>query len=227
MQAGEAYGTVSLPELLVLKDGPITVWYRGDLRALAQPCVGIVGSRSCDLYGDLLARRYAATLAAEGITIVSGFARGIDSAAHQGAAKVGGRTVAVFGCGIDKWYPARNAELGETLLRAGGLCLSEYGLGVEPAPWRFPARNRIVAALSDVLLVVEARERSGSLITADYALELKRPVLVCLPEEHGTHSRGSDKLVADGHARYIHSTLEIKDALAGTLLARTANDAHD
>ena len=215
MSVGASYSHVTLPQLRAFlgDDAPRKLWYRGDLRALSQPTVGIVGSRACDLYGDLIARRYAAVLAAHNITVVSGFARGIDSAAHSGAAKADGRTVAVFGCGIDRWYPARNADLGERIIAAGGLCLSEYGLGVEPAPWRFPARNRIVAALSQVLVVVEARERSGSIITAELAHEYGKPVLVCRPEEHGTHSRGSDKLVADGLAHFIDTPYEILEEL--------------
>lgn len=213
--AGASYSTVWLPKVhqTLGSDAPRSLWYRGNLAALAGPAVGIVGSRTCDLYGDLIARRYAAVLASHGVTVVSGFAKGIDAAAHHGAAKVRGRTVAVFGCGIDSWYPARHANLGEMILASGGLCLSEYGIGVEPAPWRFPARNRIVAALSDVLVVVEARERSGSLITAEFALNFGRPILVCRPEQHGTHSLGSDKLVADRIARYIDTPYEIMETL--------------
>src|SRR5439155_244804 len=115
-------------------------------------------------------------LAAAGLVVVSGLARGIDAEAHRGTLDAGGATVAVLGCGIDRDYPASHAELARRIA-ASGLIVSEYAPGVEPAPWRFPARNRIVSGLSDATVVVEARERSGALITADLALDEGRDVL--------------------------------------------------
>src|SRR6185503_4182411 len=120
-------------------------------------------------------RLFGRELAAAGLIVVSGMARGVDGEAHRGALEAGGRTVAVLGCGIDRDYPASHAELAGRI-RSSGLVVSEYGPGVEPAPWRFPARNRIVAGLSQATIVVEARERSGALITADLALEEGREV---------------------------------------------------
>ena len=128
-------------------------------------------------------------LAAAGLVVVSGLARGIDGEAHRGALEAGGTTVAVLGCGIDRDYPASHAELARPD-RATGLAVSEYAPGVEPAPWRFPARNRIIAGLCAATVVVEARERSGALITADLALEEGREVLAVPGEITSALSRG-------------------------------------
>ena len=135
------------------------------------PGVAVVGARSCSAYGAQVARTLARELASAGLVVVSGLARGVDGEAHRGALEGGGRTVAVLGCGIDRDYPRSHAELARRIV-ASGAVVSEYPPGVEPAPWRFPARNRIIAGLSLATVVVEARERSGALITADFALEL-------------------------------------------------------
>ena len=136
-------------------------------------------------------------LAAAGLVVVSGLARGIDGEAHRGALDAGGTTVAVLGCGIDRDYPASHAELAARI-RATGLVLSEYAPGVEPAPWRFPARNRIIAGLCAATVVVEARERSGALITADLALEEGREVLAVPGEITAALSRGTNDLLRLG-----------------------------
>ena len=129
--------------------------------------------------------------------MVSGLARGIDGEAHRGALEAGGLTVAVLGCGIDRDYPAAHAELARRICQ-GGLIVSEYEPGVEPAPWRFPARNRIIAGLTAVTVIVEARERSGALITADFALEDGREVLAVPGEITGTLSTGTNRLLRQG-----------------------------
>jgi DNA processing protein len=136
-------------------------------------------------------------LAAAGLVVVSGLARGVDGEAHRGALEAGGTTVAVLGCGIDRDYPAVHAELGARI-RANGLAVSEYAPGVEPAPWRFPARNRIIAGLSAVTIVVEARERSGALITADLALEEGREVFAVPGEITSALSNGTNDLLRLG-----------------------------
>ena len=136
-------------------------------------------------------------LAAAGLVVVSGLARGIDGEAHRGALDAGGTTVAVLGCGIDRDYPASHAELAARI-RATGLALSEYAPGVVPAPWRFPARNRIIAGLCAATIVVEARERSGALITADLALEEGREVLAVPGEITSALSRGTNDLLRLG-----------------------------
>ena len=136
-------------------------------------------------------------LAAAGLVVVSGLARGVDGEAHRGALEAGGATVAVLGCGVDRDYPAAHAELAARIA-ATGLVVSEYAPGVEPAPWRFPARNRIVAGLAQATVVVEARERSGALITADFALEEGREVFACPGEITSALSAGTNALLRLG-----------------------------
>jgi len=140
----------------------------------------------------------ASGVAETGAIVVSGLARGIDGEAHRGALAGGGRTVAVLGCGIDRDYPAAHAELARAIVAAGGLVVSEYEPGVEPAPWRFPARNRIIAGLAAATVVVEARERSGALITADFALEDGREVLAVPGEITSALSHGTNGLLRQG-----------------------------
>jgi DNA processing protein len=136
-------------------------------------------------------------LAAAGLVVVSGLARGVDGEAHRGALESGGPTVGVLGCGIDRDYPAANAALSRRM-EDGGLVVSEYEAGVEPAPWRFPARNRIIAGLCEAVVVVEARERSGALITADFALEEGREVFAVPGEITSALSVGSNALLRLG-----------------------------
>ena len=141
-----------------------------------RPTVAIVGARACSSYGSSVAQGLARELAAAGVVIVSGLARGVDAAAHRGALEAG-TTVAVLGCGDRSRLPTAHTRSLAAEIAQRGLIVSEYAPGVEPAPWRFPARNRIVAGLADATVVVEARERSGALITADLALDEGREVL--------------------------------------------------
>jgi len=156
-----------------------------------------VGARACSGYGSSVARSLARELSAAGLVIVSGLARGIDAEAHRGALDGERTTVAVLGCGIDRDYPAAHAELARRVAEAG-LIVSEYAPGVEPAPWRFPARNRIVAGLCAATVVVEARERSGALITADLALEEGREVFAVPGEITSSLSAGTNALLKLG-----------------------------
>jgi DNA processing protein len=198
------------PLLAQLHDPPTRLWLRGDSAdVLARPAVAVVGARSCSTYGAQVARTLARELAATGLVVVSGLARGIDGEAHRGALDAGGATVAVLGCGIDRDYPARHADLARRLVEAGGLVVSEYEPGVEPAPWRFPARNRILAGLALATVVVEARERSGALITADFALELGREVFAVPGEITSNLAAGTNRLIRQGAA----PLLEIDDVL--------------
>lgn len=162
-----------------------------------RPVVAIVGSRHPSAAGAAFARSLAADLAAQGAVIVSGLALGIDAAAHEGALDAGGRTVAVLGCGLGHDYPRRNAGLRRRILEASSV-VTEYWLDTEPAPWRFPARNRIVAGLADATVVIEARGRSGALITADFALELGRVVLAVPGWPWSEQSQGSNELIRSG-----------------------------
>jgi DNA processing protein len=164
---------------------------------LAQPAVAIVGARACSSYGSHVARSLARELARAGLVVVSGLARGVDGEAHRGALEAGGVTVAVLGCGIDRDYPASHRELARQIA-ATGLIAAEYPPGVPPAPWRFPARNRIVAGLCAATVVVEARERSGALITADLALEEGRDVFAVPGEITSSLAAGTNALLRLG-----------------------------
>jgi DNA processing protein len=189
------------PALLAqIPDPPTRLWLRGDAppELLDRPAVAIVGARACSGYGRSVARLLATGAAAAGAVIVSGMARGVDGEAHRGALATGGATVAVLGCGIDRDYPAAHAELASAIVAAGGLVVSEYEPGVDPAPWRFPARNRIIAGLARATVVVEARERSGALITADFALEDGREVLAVPGEITSALSAGTNALLRIG-----------------------------
>jgi DNA processing protein len=187
------------PLLRAIHDPPPGLYLRGGgaVELLGAPAVAIVGARACSPYGRQVARRLGRELAGAGLCVVSGLARGVDAEAHRGALESGGVTVAVLGCGIDRDYPAAHRALAAEVARTG-LVVSEYAPGVEPAPWRFPARNRIVAGLCAGTVVVEARERSGALITADFALEEGREVFAVPGEITSSLSAGSNALLRLG-----------------------------
>ena len=187
------------PLLAELFDAPRILFVRGSPEALRRPSVAIVGARSCSPYGREVARSLASDLAAAGLVVVSGLARGIDGEAHRGALDVEGTTVAVLGCGVDRDYPRAHAELACRIAETGAV-VSEYPEGTEPAAWRFPARNRIIAGLSLATVVVEARERSGALISADFALELGREVFAVPGEITSSLSDGTNGLIRQGAA---------------------------
>ena len=189
------------PLLQAIHDPPPGLFLRGgaDPALLSRPAVAIVGARACSAYGAGVARMLGRELASAGLVVVSGLARGVDGEAHRGALEAGvaGATVAVLGCGIDRIYPAGHARLAGEIAE-NGLVVSEYAPGVEPAPWRFPARNRVVAGLAAATIVIEAREGSGALITADFALEEGREVLVVPGEITSALSAGSNGLLRLG-----------------------------
>jgi DNA processing protein len=202
------------PERLrAIFDPPRALYVRGsgDLELLARRAVGVVGARSCSPYGAHVARMVGRDLAAAGLLVVSGLARGIDGEAHRGALEAGGVTVAVLGCGIDRDYPASNAQVSRRI-EESGLVVSEYEPGIEPAPWRFPARNRIIAGLCEAVVVVEARERSGALITADFALDEGREVFAVPGEITASLSAGTNALLKLG-ATPLTSAQDVLDAL--------------
>ena len=187
------------PRLLsAIHDPPPALFVRGSggSELLSQSAVAMVGARACSSYGRSVARSLGRELAAAGLVVVSGMARGIDGEVHRGALE-SGITVAVLGCGIDRDYPAAHAELARRICERG-LIVSEYEPGIEPAPWRFPARNRIIAGLSEATVVVEARERSGALITADFALEEGRDVFAVPGEITSALSAGTNALIRLG-----------------------------
>ncbi len=196
------------PSLLrELPDAPALLYARGDLTLLRSPAVGVVGTRRSSERGRRDASALAGNLAAAGLTIVSGMARGIDRAAHRAAMSLPGGTIAVLGTGIDVIYPAGNADLyGE--LCARGLVLSEYAPGTRPDAFNFPKRNRIISGLSLGVLVIEAAPRSGSLITARYALEQNRAVYAVGGNIGETGSEGCQELIRQG-AQPVFSHLDI------------------
>jgi len=237
--------TADLPPLLrSIHDPPVGLFVRGaaPLDLLSRPAVAIVGARACSGYGASVARSIAREIAAAGLVVVSGLARGVDSEAHRGALDAGGTTVAVLGCGIDRDYPAAHAELARRIAETG-LIVSEYAPGVEPAPWRFPARNRIVAGLCAMTVVVEARERSGALITADLALEEGREVFAVPGEITSPLSAGTNGLLKLGASPLTSAAdlgiepapvsdtdsllLELLPATADELVRCTGRDAAD
>jgi len=176
----------------------------GEVGLLDRPAVAVVGARACSSYGASVARTFGRELAAAGLVVVSGLARGVDGEAHRGALDAGAATVAVLGCGVDRDYPAAHAALARRIC-LDGLIVSEYAPGVEPAPWRFPARNRIIAGLAQATVVVEARERSGALITADLALEEGREVFAVPGEITSGLSAGTNDLLRLGAAPLLGS----------------------
>jgi DNA processing protein len=200
------------PLLRAIHDPPAGLFLRDGAEAdlLARPAVAVVGARACSAYGRQVARTLGRELAAAGLVVVSGLARGVDGEAHRGALEAGGATVAVLGCGIDRDYPAAHRSLAAEVA-ATGLVVSEYAPGVLPAPWRFPARNRIVAGLCAATVVVEARERSGALITADLALEEGREVLAVPGEITSALSKGSNALLRLG-ATPLTVTADVLDS---------------
>jgi len=185
--------------LSAIHDPPPGLFVRGSapLDLLERPSIALVGARACSDYGGHVARTFAEAIAAAGVVVVSGLARGVDGWAHRGALDVGGLTVAVLGCGIDREYPRAHASLAARICERG-LIVSEYPPGVAPAPWRFPARNRLVAGLALATVVVEARARSGALITADLALEEGREVLAVPGEITSSLSEGANALLRIG-----------------------------
>ncbi len=161
--------------LLQIYDPPVLLYVRGDAQVLNSPSLSIVGTRRPTVYGSQMAERMGRDLAARGLTIVSGLARGIDAIAHQGATAVGGRAIGVLGTGIDVCYPKENKKLYEKVLERGAI-VSEFPTGSHPAPENFPVRNRIIAGMPLGVVIVEGKQYSGSLITARLAMEFGREV---------------------------------------------------
>ncbi len=215
MASTSLYGRLWDRRLGELPDPPTDHLYtRGSAvaDALRASTVAVVGARACSGYGAQVARTLASELAVSGVTVVSGMARGVDAEAHRGALDADGLTVAVLGCGIDRNYPAAHGELARRITEQGGV-VSEYEPGVEPAPWRFPARNRIIAALADAVVIVEARNRSGALITVDLAMEIGRPIYAVPGEITSLLSEGTNDLIRHGHATALTSADQILAAL--------------
>jgi DNA processing protein len=188
------------PAFAELDDPPTMLFVRGDPAFLVLRGVAIVGSRRASAYGTAQARRIAAELAAVGVPVISGLARGIDAAAHRGALDGGGVTIGVLGGGLARFYPPENVPLAREIAAGRGAVVSEFPLDAPPRPYHFPRRNRVIAALSAAVVVVEAAEGSGSLITADHALDLGREVLAVPGRVDNPNSRGVHRLLREGAA---------------------------
>lgn len=186
---------------------PYSLYYKGDINELNRPSVAIVGARSCTKYGAKNAKEIGFELAAGGINVISGLAHGIDSYGLWGAVEGQGYSVAVMGCGADVCYPRENIELYERILERGCI-ISEYPIGRQPISWQFPLRNRIISGLADKIVVVEAKERSGSLITAEYGLEQGKDIMAVPGRMDDILSNGCNRLIKDG-AEIITSSRDV------------------
>ena len=190
---------------------PYAIYVKGNLPKETDVAVAIVGARQCTPYGEHMALLYGEALARAGAVVVSGMARGIDSAGQRGALNGGGRTYGVLGCGVDVCYPKENRGLYMDMQKEGGV-ISEQLPGNKPLPYYFPARNRIISALSDYVLVMEAKEKSGSLITADQALEQGKDVYALPGPVTSPFSQGCHRLIAQG-AGILLSPEELLDEI--------------
>jgi len=195
------------PLLECIPDPPPVIWVRGIVDLLPRPTVAIVGSRGATEYAQQVGERLGAELAASGVVVASGLARGVDSAAHRGCLSAGGSTVAVLGSGVDRVYPAEHDGLAARICEKG-LLVSELGPGAAPLPEHFPLRNRIISGISLAVVIVEASEKSGSLITARYALEQGRDVMAVPGNVLSGRNRGSHGLLKDG-AKVVESVDDI------------------
>ncbi|MGI8495069.1 MAG: DNA-processing protein DprA, partial [Pyrinomonadaceae bacterium] len=210
----------SYPFLLrEIADPPITLYVKGDWQACFDaPCVALVGSRRCSTYGENASQMLARDLAANGVCVVSGLARGIDTAAHRGAIQTKGRTIAVLGTGIGQVYPKENAKLVDEILDKGGAIVSQFPLETPPIPENFPYRNRIISGLSLAVLIVEASERSGSLITARLAMEQNREVMAVPGNITSKNSFGTNYLIKDG-AKLVQQWQDVVSELSPEISA--------
>ena len=183
--------------LAEISAAPYALYWKGELPQNEIPSVAIVGARDCTTYGEVKAREFAQALASAGVQIISGMANGIDSVSQKSGLEVGGKSYGVLGSGVDICYPREQVELYICLQEQGGV-ISEFPLGSKPLPQHFPARNRIISGLSDIVLVIEAREKSGSLITADMALEQGKDVYALPGPIDSPLSRGCNCLIKQG-----------------------------
>jgi len=186
------------PYLREIPNPPPLLYLRGDLQEIDRWAIAVVGTRRLTRYGRQVTQDLVTGLVQNNITIVSGLARGIDAIAHKTAVEMGGRTIAVLGSGLDYIYPAENRSLAQAIINGQGAILSEYGLGVQPEAKNFPPRNRVISGLSLGVIVVEAGERSGALITSDFALEQDREVFAVPGNVTSPASRGPNRLIQQG-----------------------------
>ncbi len=202
VEAGAKIISLSDPEypsrLKEIYDPPVILFVKGSLEVLAQPVIAMVGTRHPTPYGSGMAERLSTDLAARGLVIISGLARGCDTASHRGAVAARGKTVAVLGTGIDVMYPRENTRLAEQIVALGGALITEFPVGTSPAPQNFPIRNRIISGMSAGVLVVEAAEYSGTRITSRLALEQNRDVYAVPGNVTNKNSWGPNTLIKQG-----------------------------
>lgn len=187
------------PNLLKeIYDPPISLYIKGNKNILNNKSIGIVGCRDVSEYGKKVAKYFSYSLGKQNVNIISGLAKGVDSYAHIGTLSTGGNTIAVVGNGLDTIYPVENLYLLNKILENGGAIISEYPLGVKPEKMNFPARNRIISGMSKGIIVIEAKEKSGTLITVDFALEQGRDVYVVPGNINSINSVGTNELIKQG-----------------------------
>jgi DNA processing protein len=197
------------PQILKeIYDAPISLYIRGNKNILNDDALAIIGCRECTSYGRNITKQLAYDIAKNKINIVSGLAKGIDAIAHKGAILSGGKTIAVLGNGLDIIYPSENIPLAKEIIKTGGAIISEYPLGTKPEKQNFPERNRIVSGMSKGVVVVEAKEKSGTLITVDFALEQGRDVFVVPGNINQENSIGTNELIKQG-AKLITSYKDV------------------
>jgi DNA processing protein len=206
--------------LRAIADPPPLLYMKGQLRAEDEKAVAIVGSRSASEYGRRVARDLARGLSSLGFTVVSGMARGIDGVAHEAALNAGGRTIAVLGSGVDRAYPPEHDRLYQRIIENGAV-ISELPIGTRPAAFNFPARNRLISGSSLGVVVVEATEKSGSLITAALAVDQGREVFAVPGEVGSSRSRGAHRLIRQG-AKLVETVNDIIEEIAPQLMDRRA-----
>ena len=220
-------------DILVLDDGvypallretydpPVVLYVKGDwAECLERPCVAIVGSRRCSTYGQNAALMLSRELAQRGVTIISGLARGIDAAAHRGALEAGGRTVAVMGTGLDQVYPRDHKKLADEILNPAGALVTQFPLGTPPVSENFPYRNRVISGLSLGVLVIEAAENSGSLITARLAMEQNREVFAVPGNITSRNSFGTNYLIKGAGAKLVQQWQDVAGELPPEIAAQ-------
>lgn len=212
-------GSPDYPALLKeIKNYPKELFYIGNRKLLKKRCAAVVGSRNTTGYGRSTAVAISKRLAGKDVAVVSGLAKGIDTCAHRGALTAGGSTIAVLGCGVDICYPRENSGIKREIEEAG-LVISEYAPGTEPQRYHFPQRNRIISGISEVTVVVQARNNSGALITAELAAEQGREVCAVPGNIDSQYNLGSNKLIKDG-ARPIVSTADVLELMGLDIIER-------
>ena len=207
------------PNLRQIADPPPFLFVRGPAQLTDSNCIAVVGARAASDIGRRMAQRLGLELAAKGFTVVSGLARGIDGEAHQGALDAHGKTLAVLGCGVDVIYPAEHRKLAEAIIAGGGALISELPIGAQPLAENFPTRNRILSGLCLGVVIVEAAEKSGSLITARMALEQDRQVFAVPGSPLSGKTRGSNRLLKEG-AKLVECVEDVIEELAPQMIGR-------